>query len=72
MKYRIIGKFKNNKIQYKVQSSLFGLPFTWRTVQYLGYEPPHKDLTVPAECTVNCVFNSADDAEKCLIGLTRE
>ena len=36
------------------------------TVRYVGFEPPHPDLMVPAACTINCVFNRIEDAEKCL------
>ena len=70
MKYRIIGKYKNNELIYKVQKSLlFGLPLFWKTVTYWGPTPPHPDLAVPGCCTINCVFSDGEDAEKCLNGL---
>lgn len=71
MRYRIITKIKKGEIQYMVQSNfLFGFPFFWRTVTYIGYLPPHPDLTIPANCIVNCVFSNSNDAEKCLIALS--
>lgn len=66
MKYRIIGKYKNNKLIYKVQ---VGFLFFWKTVTYWGLEPPHPDLSIPGDCTINCIFNNSKDAEKCLNGL---
>ena len=70
MKYRIVDKYKNNKLIYKVQENpLFGFPLFWMTVTYWGPEAPHPDLTIPGDCTVNCVFSNSEDAEKCLNGL---
>jgi hypothetical protein len=70
MKYRIVGKYENNELVYKVQENpLFGLPLFWITVTYWGPQAPHPDLTVPGCCTVHCVFSDSEDAEKCLKGL---
>lgn len=70
MKYRIVGKYKNNELIYKVQKNfLFGFPLFWTTVKYWGPEAPHPDLAIPGCCTINCVFNDSMDAEKCLNGL---
>jgi len=70
MKYRIVSKYENNEVIYKVQENpLFGLPLFWTTVTYWGPKPPHPDLAVPGPCTVNCVFSDIKDAEKCLNGL---
>lgn len=73
MKYRIVGKYKNNKVIYKVQENpLFGLPLFWTTVTYWGPDAPHPDLVVPGDCTVNCIFSNIEDAEKCLNGLMKK
>jgi len=70
MKYRIVGKYKNNRLIYKVQENLlFGFPLFWTTVTYWGPEPPHPDLIISGNCTINCVFDNIEDAEKCLKAL---
>lgn len=70
-KYRILECIYNNESKnYKVQVSPFGLPFLWFTASFSSLNPPHPDLAVPAFCEVNCVFNTLEDAEKCLIGFS--
>jgi len=68
MKYRIVSKINRyGETVYKVQESVLGI--IWMTVRYIGFQPPHPDLMVPAACTVNCVFDRIEDAEKCLKAL---
>ena len=68
-KYRIVGKYRNNRLIYKVQESPFGLPLFWSTVTYWEPNAPHPDLAIPGCCFINCVFSNSKDAEKCLNGL---
>ena len=68
MKYRIVSRINRyGEIVYKVQESVLGI--IWMTVRYFGFQPPHPDFMIPADCTVNCVFSSIEDAEKCLKAL---
>lgn len=73
-KYRILECVYNDGTKkYKVQKNLlFGLPLFWFTYSYSSLTPPHPDLAVPALCEVNCVFNTLEDAKKCLIGLSNK
>lgn len=73
IKYRIVEcVYDNGKKEYKVQKNLlFGIPFLWFTVSYSSLTPPHPDLTVPAFCELNAVYNNLEDAKKCLNGLKK-
>lgn len=68
MKYRIVSKINRyGETVYKVQESVLGI--IWMTVRYIGFQPPHPDFMIPADCIVNCVFSRIEDAEKCLKAL---
>lgn len=73
IKYRIVECiYDNGKKEYKVQENLlFGIPFLWFTVSYSSLNPPHPDLTIPALCELNAVYNNLEDAKKCLNGLKK-
>ena len=72
IKYRILECVYNNGTrEYKVQKNLlFGFPLFWFTTSFCSLDPPHPDLAIPAFCEVNCVFNTLEDAKKCLNGLS--
>lgn len=74
IKYRILElTYNNGTKEYRVQKNvLFGFPLLWFTASFYSLNPPHPDLTVPALCEVNCVFNTLEDAKKCLIGLSNK
>ena len=74
IKYRILECVYNDGTRkYKVQENLlFGLPLFWFTASFYSLNPPHPDLFVPALCEVNCVFDTLEDAKKCLIGLSNK